>query len=493
MAQINLDDYIPAGGYGGFRRGTEESNPTNYNPTAGMINWAPQTPGGAFAMTPGSQGNPFAGTLVDNAGTTDDPNSNSILAWLQANGITPPTDPVTGGGGTPSTPGNPPPPPSTSQGNPPTFAPTSAQVAANPGAYRGTSFDPTRSAQSEGYGPSGGANTPMSDYVNGAGETIHGYIQPNTVNPKGDGSVLDWLRKVDQVSFQNHLSPFLQQNGLMQDTPEAKAKLQQLGTGFFENLIKQGITRQGGGKYALGSQSFDVAGPINSAMNNPNFYANQNRGGVPGPQNTGNATPPPGGQAPPPKVPDTKAIPTGGLDPGPGANTQTPWNQSSQYNALQEQIKNGSAVNPIYQMMMMAAKGGGPDITGQVKPEWSFDNYTKAGGQTQGYDNWLGQQLATNGGTAPQTQQQANALQSSMTQPYQNPQKDFNTNWGPTDSASGGLASTAAGQTGGSTPPATPGAASSLSRPSALPGGGYNRNTAESGNNNNWSYFSKFA
>jgi len=126
-------------------------------------------------------------------------------------------------------------------GNPPANpqprpAPTSQQVAENPGQWAGTSFDPTRSIQYT-Y-PTGGANSlpPGSENVGGVGMYTgsNGPLDTTRFDPQKN---LDFVRSIDQVNYQKYVLPWQQGGGNINDP------------GAVRSALEAGIRGSGGGSY----------------------------------------------------------------------------------------------------------------------------------------------------------------------------------------------------------------------------------------------------
>ena len=118
----------------------------------------------------------------------------------------------------------------------PNLAPTAAQVAANPGAYAGTSFDPTRPALS-------GSNVPYDP-------NWEPLLTPwNTTNPSQASDPLAWVRNLDQATYYKYILPYQQNGG---DITNINA---------MTRAIQDGMARDGGGQWANGSTVNTVTRP----------------------------------------------------------------------------------------------------------------------------------------------------------------------------------------------------------------------------------------
>lgn len=155
-------------------------------------------------------------------------NRQDVSTWGGAT----PDDPGASGGNPPNT-GTPPWTPlyPGMPGNP-ALAPTSAQVAANPGQYAGTSFDPNLSARYTGT-PGGANSLPTgSENVGGVGM----YTGANGPSLAGSDP-LRGIRSVDQVNYYRYLLPWQQGGGNIYDENAART------------AIESGIRGSGGGSY----------------------------------------------------------------------------------------------------------------------------------------------------------------------------------------------------------------------------------------------------
>lgn len=111
---------------------------------------------------------------------------------------------------------------------PPNLAPTSAQTAANPSAYAGTSFDPTRSALPPAN--TGLANTPMQDTTAPDGSVIRGFQPYQGISQDAmNADPLAFVRGLDQVTYAKYVDPWYRQGG---DTTNRAA---------VEDAIRRGI------------------------------------------------------------------------------------------------------------------------------------------------------------------------------------------------------------------------------------------------------------
>ncbi len=255
------------------------------------------------------------------------------------------------------------------------LAPTAAQVAANPGAYAGTSFDPTRTL--------GGGNVPYDPKWNPL-------LTPwNTTNPSAANDPMAWVRNLDQITYYKYILPYQQRGGDITNIPE------------MTRIIQEGMARDGGGQWANGSQVSNVSGPRLNWMQSPTGNASNAPAGISqspaigSASLVGNGTPAGGSLSQPHQTflnsSDPRAAYLRNLLNSGNANEQ----QAAQRWLHQNIIPGGTAGTPLDNMSAWAgrfnnffgltpASGGGSTPN---TPETSFMN-SGAPGQGQDYSDW---------------------------------------------------------------------------------------------------------
>jgi len=197
------------------------------------------------ALVPQGQANPFAGTLAMNPGATDTNNFSAWEAQFQ--------NPM---GSSPSIIGSP--GSLYGSGRPDTNANTIVPGSVNT-APRGRPLGP-----GEG-GNSGNAGGVTGGYDPNWQPLLTPY---NTSNPGAAGDPDAWVRNLDQETYYKYILPYQQRGGNIRDISA------------MQKVIQDGMSANGGGQWANGSQVNNVAGQRNNYINDPNAYGNQNRGGV---------------------------------------------------------------------------------------------------------------------------------------------------------------------------------------------------------------------